>query len=359
MKILKNPKLPIILAFDTSCDETSVAVVQGRKVLSSVVSSQVELHKKWGGVVPDIARRAHIENIPKSYKEALKRAKVSAEDIDAVAATIGPGLAIDLEIGIQFAKDFAVKYSKPFIPVNHMEGHLMSGLLLNSKGNGDWKDLQKDMLPGLAMLISGKHTEIIYFDEFGKYEKIGQTLDDAAGEAFDKVGRMLGFGYPGGPVVEEFAKKGKAGGFGLPIPMERSGDLNFSYSGLKTACLYRLKDLRESGKKDKDFVHDFCRSFIESIAKSLTIKLKAAFKQYPNVKTLYTGGGVYKNQIITRRIGKLAREYGLNYVLPDLKYRSDNAAMIGIAAWRMFNDGEIVSDEKEFMELDRVPRLSL
>lgn len=360
MKFKTAKKNPIILAFDTSCDETSVAVLEGRKVLSSVVSSQVEIHKKWGGVVPDVARRAHIENIPGAYNEALTRAGIKAEDVDVVATTIGPGLAIDLEIGIRFAKDFAAKYKVPFIPVNHMEGHLMSGLLLNSEGNGKFKDASdENLLPGLGMLISGKHTEIIYFDEFGKYNKLGQTLDDAAGEAFDKVGRMLGFGYPGGPIVEEFAKKGKLGTFDLPIPMERSGDLNFSYSGLKTACLYRLKEMRESGVPDKEFVHDFCRSFIESVAQSIILKLKKSIEDNPDVRAIYGGGGVYKNLTVSRRVAKLAKDYGLEFVLPESKYRGDNAAMIGIAAWRMFNDGEIEEDLNVIEGIDRDPRLSL
>lgn len=354
---LKDIKNPIILAFDTSCDETSVAVLKGRMVLSSVVSSQVELHKKWGGVMPDVARRAHIEQIPKAYKEALKRARIKAEDVDAVAVTLGPGLAIELEIGIQFAKDFATKYNKPLLPVNHMEGHLLSALLLNSKGKGAVESLD-GLLPALGMLISGKHTEIIYFDEFGKYTKLGQTLDDAAGEAFDKVGRMLGFGYPGGPVLEEFARGGQSGKFGLPIPMERSDNLDFSYSGLKTACLYKLKELRESGMKDKEFVNDFCREFMDVVAKSVTIKLEKAIKQYPDIKAIYTGGGVFKNQLITRRVGALAKEYDLKYLLPAIKYRSDNAAMIGLAGWRMFNDGELV-EGREIDNVERIPRLSL
>lgn len=327
--------------------------------MSSVISSQVELHKKWGGVVPDIARRAHIENIPGAYNEALKRAKITIEQVDAVAVTKGPGLAIDLEIGIQFGKELALAYKKPLIAVNHMEGHLMSGLLLNRNGVGNSVDQEKKYLPGLGMLISGKHTEIIYFKEFGKYEKIGYTLDDAAGEAFDKVGRMLGFGYPGGPIIEEFSKKGKAGTIELPIPMARSGDLNFSFSGLKTACLYKLEALRKEGKKDKEFVHDFCKSFVDTIAKSIILKLTDALKLHPDVKSLYTGGGVLQNQLIARRLGNFAKANSLLFHLPEIKNRGDNAAMIGIAAWRMFNDGEVITDPAEIELVERVPRLSL
>lgn len=360
MNLNTNLKNPIILAIDTSCDETSVAVTQGRKVLSNIVSSQVELHKKWGGVVPDIARRAHIENLPGAFNEALKRADKTEKDIEAVAITQGPGLAIDLEIGIRYGKDFAMAMGIPFIPVNHMEGHLMSGLLVNSKGNGRVKKIKKEKLqPGLGMLISGKHTEIIYFKEFGKYSKLGWTLDDAAGEAFDKVGRMLGFGYPGGPLIEEFSKKGKYGKIDLPVPMAKSDDMNFSYSGLKTAALYKLKDLRKEGKKDKEFVHDFCKSFVDSVAQSLTIKLSKAIKQHPDVKALYTGGGVAHNQLIARRLGALAKEFDLEYILPEDRFRGDNASMIGIAAWRMYNDGDFLTDSAQIEKLDREPRKSL
>jgi len=360
MKSFKTTKNPIILAIDTSCDETSVAIVKGRLVLSNVVSSQVELHKKWGGVVPDISRRAHIEELPGTYKEALQRARLKAEDIEAVAVTIGPGLAIDLEIGLQFAKDFSNSYNVPFIPVNHMEGHLMAGLLLNSKGNGRVPDLSfTKQLPALAMLISGRHTEIIYFEEFGKYKKLGWTLDDAAGEAFDKVARMLGLGYPGGEIMEEFSKKGKSGIIELPVPMAKSKDMNFSYSGLKTAALYKLKKLREDGVKDKDIIHNFAKSFVNSVAISITNKLKMAFIEYPEIKSLYIGGGVSKNQLIGRRISKLAKEYNAEFILPDLRFRSDNASMIGIAAWRMFNDGLYLIDQSKIEEIERIPRYSI
>jgi len=357
---IKAKQSPIILAIDTSCDETSVAIVKGRRVLSNVVSSQVELHKKWGGVVPDISRRAHIEELPGTYKEALQRAQLKAEDIEAVAVTIGPGLAIDLEIGLQFAKDFANSYNVPFIPVNHMEGHLMSGLLLNSKGNGRVSKLDKNKhIPALAMLISGKHTEIIHFTEFGKYKKLGWTLDDAAGEAFDKVARMLGLGYPGGEIMEKFSKKGRYNKIELPIPMAKSKDMNFSYSGLKTAALYKLKKLREDGIKDKDIIHDFAKSFVNSVAVSITNKLKIAFEEYPDIKSLYIGGGVSKNQLIGRRIAKLVKEYNAEFVLPDQRFRSDNASMIGIAAWRMFNDGQYLTDVVKIEEIERIPRYSI
>lgn len=355
-----NHKEPLIIAFDTSCDDTSCAVLRGSKVLSSVVSSQVEIHAQWGGVVPDIARREHEKNIPMVYEEALRKAKIKIEDVDYVAATYGPGLAIDLEIGLGFAKDLAIKYNKPFVPVNHMEGHMFSGLLLNSKGKGNPVVMTEldNLFPALGLLISGKHTELVYVEKIGTYKKLGETLDDAVGEAFDKVGRMLNFGYPGGPVVCEFAKKGKSGVFKFPIPMRNSGDMNFSYSGLKTAALYKTKELREAGKPDKEWVYDFCRGFLDAIIESLNIKLKMAVASNPGV-SLFVGGGVFNSEEIVRRIGNTAREYGLNYVYSKPEYRGDNAAMIGIAAYFDILQKKYITDVNEIQKVDRDPRLSL
>lgn len=350
-----------IIAIDTSCDETSVAVLEDRKVLANVLASQTELHRKWGGVVPMVARRAHEENIEKCYLEAMKRARLHINDIDIVAATYGPGLAIDLEVGLQYAQDLAINHHKPFIPVNHMEGHLLSSLALNSKGQGISKGLrEKDLVPAIGLLVSGKHTEIILVNDFGNYAKLGETLDDAAGEAFDKVGRMLNFGYPGGPIVSEFAKKAPhKESFDLPVPMRGSGDLNFSFSGLKTACLYKVNSLRGAGRLDKEWVHDFCWEFIESVVLSITEKLEEAIAMNPTAKTLLVGGGVFNNETLARRVGLLAKKYGLKYLLPEKKYRSDNAVMIGIAAYFHVLRGEILTGKEAIEKVDRVPRLSI
>ena len=365
-----DKKQPLILAFDTSCDDTSVAVLKGRKVLSSVVSSQVDIHAEWGGVVPDIARREHEKNIPMVYEEALKKAKVSIEDIDYIASTYGPGLAIDLEIGLNFAKDLAIKYLKPFIPINHMEAHLLSGLLENSKGKAFTEDIEKakekssegidkELFPALGLLVSGKHTELIYVEEIGKYKKLGQTLDDAVGEAFDKVGRILNFGYPGGPTLTEFAKKGKSGKIEFPIPMKNSNDLNFSYSGLKTAALYKTKELREEGRKDNEWVYDFCRGFMDAIVESLVIKLESAIQEYEDVRSVFVGGGVFNSEEILREIGRVVRSYGLNYVYPAKEYRGDNAAMIALVGYYKVQSKEYLEEKEEIEKIDRVPRLSL
>lgn len=356
-----NLNEPLIIAFDTSCDDTSCAVLRGKKVLSSVVSSQVEIHAQWGGVVPDIARREHEKNIPMVYEEALKKAKIKIENVDYVAATYGPGLAIDLEIGLGFAKDLAIKYNKPFVPVNHMEGHMFAGLLQNSKGRSNPGVVIEldNLFPALGLLISGKHTELVYIEKIGIYKKLGETLDDAVGEAFDKVGRMLNFGYPGGPVVCEFAKKGKSGVYKFPIPMKNSGDMNFSYSGLKTAALYKTKELREAGKLDKEWVYDFCRCFLDAIIESLRVKLNMAVSKNPDVKTLFVGGGVFNSEEIVRKIGSTAKDFSLNYIYSKPEYRGDNAAMIGIAAYFNILQNKYITDIDMIQKVDRNPRLSL
>lgn len=373
---------PIILAFDTSCDDTSVAVLQGRKVLSSVISSQVELHKKWGGVVPDIARRAHAENIEKVYKEALKRARVTVKDIEYVAVTYGPGLAIALEVGLEFAKKLAFENKKKFLPINHMEGHMLSSLILNSAGKGTVKVGEDEkVFPILALLISGNHTEIVLSKKIGDYEIIGETLDDAAGEAFDKVSRMLNLGYPGGPVITYLAKKadkswadiragfaergGKkslaeiSGKFGITVPMLKSDDLNFSFSGLKTACLYKVEELRKRFKKDTQWTYEFSREFINAVSRSLSSKLEKALLQYPDVKSVLIGGGVSNNIYIVKDIGKLARKYKKRYLIPDMRYRSDNAGMIGIAAYYNIVNGSPVIEGDAILKVDRKPMLRL
>ncbi len=359
---MQKNKEPLIIAFDTSCDDTSVAVLKGRKVLSSCLASQIELHAEYGGVVPMIARKAHEENIQKVYEDALKKAKVKIEDIEYICATYGPGLAIDLEVGLKFAQDLSIKYNKPFVSVNHMEGHMLSGLLLNNKGKSFTNDLPENLdtlFPAISLLISGKHTELIYIKDIGKYKKLGETLDDAAGEAFDKVGRMLNFGYPGGPIVTEFAKKGKDGNIFFTVPMINSNDLNFSFSGLKTAALYKTKELREENRKEKEWVYDFCRGFLNTVIDALTIKLKKAIEEYPEVKSVFVGGGVANSEEILRSIGNTAREYNLSYIYPHKDFRGDNSAMIGIAGYFKILRGEYLEKREDILKIDRDPRLSL
>lgn len=357
-EILKQK--PLILAIDTSCDDTSVALLRGREIISSELSSQTELHSEFGGVVPDLAKRLHEENIEEVYNRALNNNPGMINNVDYIAVTTGPGLAIDLEVGIKYAKDLSFRYSKPFVPVNHMEGHLFSPLLLNSKGNGLVNDIDLvNAFPALGLLMSGKHTELIYIEKIGKYKKLGQTLDDAAGEAFDKVGRLLNLGYPGGPVVTEFAKRGKSGVITFTTPMRNSKDLNFSYSGLKTAALYKSKELREKGIAEREWIYDFCRGFLDAIIDSVVIKLKLAIEQNPEVKTVFVGGGVFNSEEILRKVGSTVRAYNLNYYYPEIEYRSDNAGMIGVSAYLNILQGKYITNKEEIEGIDRDPRLSL
>jgi len=356
--ILKSK--PLILAIDTSCDDTSVALLRGREVLTSELSSQIELHSEFGGVVPDLARRLHEENIEGVYNLALNNNPGMINNVDYIAVTTGPGLAIDLEVGIKYAKDLSRRYSKPFVPVNHMEGHLFSSLALNSKGNGLVSDEELiDAFPALGLLMSGKHTELIYIEEVGKYKKLGQTLDDATGEAFDKVGRVLNLGYPGGPVVTEFAKRGKQGVITFTTPMKNSKDLNFSYSGLKTAALYKSNELREKSIPEREWIYDFCRGFLDAVVDSVVIKLRLAIEQNPDIKSVFVGGGVFNSEEILRKVGNVVRSYNLNYYYPEIEFRSDNAGMIGVSAYFNVLQGKYLTDIKEIEDIDRDPRLSL
>ncbi|OGB63593.1 tRNA (adenosine(37)-N6)-threonylcarbamoyltransferase complex transferase subunit TsaD [candidate division CPR3 bacterium GWF2_35_18] len=346
-----------VLAIDTSCDETSVAVTVDDKIFSNVISSQVDLHRKWGGVVPTIAKRAHKENIDQAISEAIKRAQMKLENIDAIGVTCGPGLAMALEIGLDKAKELAQKYKKPLIAINHMEGHLLSPLLKNSKGKGN--EIQKNTFPALGLLVSGGHTELILIKKIGNYQKIGQTVDDAAGEAFDKFANMLDLGYPGGEIVEEFAKKGDKNKYILPRPMEKSRDLNYSFSGLKTAALYLIRDLKKKTHKDflnKEIVYDLCASFQKAVVDSLVIKLqKAIVETKPN--SVFCGGGVTSNLTLRKNIRKIAKSYNLPVYFPYLqKLNTDNAAMIGIASYYKAKRDEFWKNELK--ELERNPGLS-
>jgi len=341
-----------ILAIDTSCDETSVAVTQGVKILANIISSQVDLHQEYAGVVPSIAKRAHQERIGPVVNLALTRAHKTWKEIDAIAATQGPGLAIALEVGIAKAKELAARFGKPLLAVNHMEGHLLSFLAQNSQGKG--LSLEKDCeFPFLGFLISGGHTQLVLVDKIGNYQLVGETLDDAAGEAFDKVAKMLKLGYPGGPIVEQLAQKGDPFRFNLPWPLANDATLNFSFSGLKTACLYQIQALEERGTKN--YIPDFCAGFQRMAILHLTDKLEKALKKY-EVKQLVLGGGVISNLHVRKRIRETARKYKVKTLLPyNINLCTDNAAMIGVAAVFLAERGKFVRDIKTF---DRNPILN-
>ncbi len=354
-----------ILGIETSCDETSAAVTIGRRVLSNIIWSQIDIHQPWGGVVPNLAREAHQERINEVIKKTLRQAETNRKrfnlnlpsikwkNINAIAVTQGPGLAVALEVGIAKAKQSAKKFNKNLIAVNHMEGHLLSSLALNINGNGPFVNKKLDF-PVLGLLISGGHTQLVLMNNFGDYQIVGQTLDDAAGEAFDKVAKMLKLGYPGGPVIEELARDGSPNSFDLPIPMARHKSLNFSFSGLKTACLYKLRDIPDN-KKDKQFLQNFAASFQKALIQSIIIKLKKAVKKYqPN--QLLLGGGVINNLKLRREVRKAARKLNLPVFIPySNKLFSDNAGMIGITGFYSAQQNRFV---KDIDSLDRKPNLA-
>jgi N6-L-threonylcarbamoyladenine synthase len=382
---------PIILAIDTSCDETSVAVTAGRRVLSNVVSSQVNLHKKYGGVFPALAKRAHQERIDLVIKEALKRAKVTLSSspnysllttdycLNAIAVTQGPGLAIALEVGIAKAKELAFTHHLPLIAVNHMEGHIYSTLAQNSAGHPDreiafparnatlarnavstasWHNVAGG--PALCLLVSGGHTELVLMKNHGQYQVLGETLDDAVGEALDKGARILRLGYPGGPIIERLAESVNRKSltvnrqFTLTPPLKERGNLNFSYSGLKTQFLYLVQKMSEA-ELGQNLAH-LAAAFQEAAFEQLIRKTSDAIEMH-QPKTLLCGGGVIANRYLRTLLRRLAKENQLPVFFPPSKNLiGDNAAMIGVAAYYKLQRKELVGDIEK---LDREPRMSL
>lgn len=349
-----------ILSIDTSFDETAVAVTQGRKVLANAIYSQILLHKKWGGVVPSLAKRAHEERIDMVIEDAISkfyrhknllRSELPLDSIDHIAVTQGPGLAVALEVGIKKAKELARKYNKKLIAVNHMEGHIYSVFGQNSKGN----PMREFDFPYLVLLVSGGHTELVLFKNHLEYEVIGETLDDAAGEALDKAAKLLGLGYPGGPVIERIALEvDNLDKYHFPRPMMRDETLNFSFSGLKTSFYYFLKILKEEEKTAQ--LKELVSSFQEAVFESLISKTERAIKK-TGIKNLCVAGGVIANMRLRKLMRDLAKKYKGQVYFPPYKYLiTDNAAMIGIAAYFKAEKGLFIQD---FGKLDRIPRSSL
>lgn len=340
----------LILAIDTSCDETSAAVTSGRKILSNVISSQINLHKKYGGVYPALAKRAHQERIDPVIREALKRAQTEMEKIVAIAVTYGPGLAIALEVGINKAKEISSSFKKPLIGINHMEGHLYSPLAQNKNG----KPKREIIFPALALLVSGGHTELVLMKNHGQYQVLGQTLDDACGEALDKAAKIIKLGYPGGPIIEKLAERTKENKYPLHPSMKQKDSLDFSYSGLKTQFLYLVQKMNQ--KEFNQNILQLAASFQLAAFEQLIRKTASGIKLYAP-KTILCGGGVMANQRLRKDLRKLAKKNKLPIFFPPFKKLvTDNAAMIGVAAGYKLERKEFV---KNLKELDREPRLSL
>ena len=306
----------LVLAIETSCDETAVALLRSpRDVLASEIASQIHLHSPYGGVVPEVASRNHLPRIRPLIEAALRRSESSLAEIDCVAATRGPGLLTSLLVGYSAAKGLAIGLGKPFIGVNHLEGHLLSPFLQGPDRP----------FPSVGLIVSGGHTMLVRLNGVGWYDLLGRTLDDAAGEAFDKVAKLLDLPYPGGPEIDRLAKLGNPKKFGLPRSMLNSGDLNFSFSGLKTAVRYLLPKL------DGDFRADLCASFQEAVVEVLVQKTIRA-GQKSGVKLVTVSGGVSANSRLRAKMNQATSVAGLELKLASPALSTDNAAMIAYAA---------------------------
>ena len=346
-----------ILGIETSCDETAVAVLEIRGknkifILSNIVSSQVKIHAKFGGVVPNLAAREHVKNIRRVFNLALKTAGIKdlKKEINLIAVTRGPGLSPALLAGLSFAKTIAWLYDKPIIGVNHLEGHIYSNWLPKNDNRPLTIDdrQSKNIFPALNLIVSGGHTELVLMANYGKYKLIGETLDDAAGEAFDKVARLLGLGYPGGPAISKIAKDGDPEKYPLPRPMLKLKNFDFSYSGLKTAVLYLIRDIVTKSPSTKFRASpstssgqhrlsakqkaDVAASFQKSATEVLVIKTVRAAKQY-GVKSILLSGGVSANETLRIELKKNAEQNGFKYFQPLVEYTGDNAAMIALAGY--------------------------
>ncbi len=329
--------LTTILAIESSCDDTSAAVLQDEILLSNVTAGQ-EVHKKYGGVVPELASRAHQANIVPVVDAALKDAGVKVSDIDAIAFTRGPGLLGSLLVGVSFAKGFALANNIPMVEVNHLDGHV-AALFLKEKGVPH----RDPAFPFLTLLVSGGHTQIIKVNGYFEKEIIGETIDDAAGEAFDKTAKILGLPYPGGPLIDKYAKLGKPKRFSFSRP--GVGDTDFSFSGLKTSILYFIRD---EHAKNPDFVkenlYDICASVQYTIVDILLEKLKNAVKK-TGIKEIAVAGGVSANSGLRERLIYEAEKNNWVLHIPDFKFTTDNAAMIGISAYWKYLKKEFAGQE--------------
>lgn len=328
-----------ILAIESSCDETSVAIIKnGCKIISNIVLSQMDTHSNYGGVVPEIASRMHIENITIVLEQALNDANLSMEDIDAIAVTYGPGLVGSLLIGLQAAKTLSYVYNKPLVPVHHIAGHIYAN------------NLEKSMkFPLIALVISGGHTELVYMKEDYNFEVIGSTLDDAVGEAYDKVARVINLPYPGGPKVDRLAHIGKDT-YNLPIPLD-DDSYNFSFSGIKSAVI-NLKHNEEQKGNDIN-VQDLATSFQNRVIEILTKKTMRALRKY-DVKNLIIAGGVSANKGIRDKFSELCLKEGINLTIPKLDYCTDNAAMIGAAGYYAYKLGRRASLDLNVKATDKL-----
>lgn len=346
-----------ILAIETSCDETAAAILEIKNgqfnLLSNIVSSQVKIHAKYGGIVPEVAARKQMEAIIPVAEEAINMAKetrliASLKNIDYFAVTQGPGLITSLMVGVETAKTLAMAFNKPLIMVNHLAGHITSALLKSEQRNfqprtfgtiSNFQKLEKIIFPALALVVSGGHTMLVLMKKYNHYQIIGQTLDDAVGEAFDKAAQILNLGYPGGPIISRLAEAGDAKKFNLPRPMIHQNNFNFSFAGLKTALLYLLPKLKNKGQQfSEQTVKDLCACFQAAAVDVLVEKTLRAMKFY-SVKTFLLGGGVAANQLLRASLTeKISQQFpDVKILIPEMKFTGDNAAMIALSAYFKIN----------------------
>lgn len=338
----KNKEEIWILAIESSCDETAAAVVKdGREVLSNIISSQIELHKLYGGVVPEIASRKHIEKINQVVEEALRDAKASFDDIDAIAVTYGPGLVGALLVGVAFAKSLSFATKIPLVGVHHIEGHISANFIEN-------KELEP---PFLCLVVSGGHTHLVLVQDYGRYEILGRTRDDAAGEAFDKVARAIGLGYPGGPKIEELSKQGNEKAIPFPRAKVNDGMYDFSFSGLKSAVLNYLNGCKMKGETICEA--DIAASFQKAVIDVLVMRTMEAAEEF-QIKKCAIAGGVASNKTLRAAVEKACLECGIQFYHPSPIFCTDNAAMIGAAGYYEYRIGV-----RHGWDLNAVPNLKL
>lgn len=324
-----------ILAIETSCDETSVAILEIKgqtfKVLANLVSSQINIHKKYGGVVPEVAARKHLENMLPLLDKALKQVKLKMQKVDAIAVVYGPGLITSLIVGLETAKTLALVYDKPLIPVNHIKAHILANLI-----KGDHGKLQKIKFPALCLVVSGGHTSLVLLKDLNNFQTIGETRDDAVGESFDKVAKLLDLGYPGGPIIAERAVNADKNAFNLPRPMIHDKSFDFSYSGLKTAVRVELAKIKSI---DKNTVSNMAASFQQAAIEVLISKTIKAAKKF-NVQSVLLGGGVSANKELRSQLEAAVKAElpEVEFYQPDLHLTTDNALMVAVAAYYQYQD---------------------
>ncbi|MBA4250325.1 MAG: tRNA (adenosine(37)-N6)-threonylcarbamoyltransferase complex transferase subunit TsaD [Chlorobiaceae bacterium] len=317
-----------ILGIESSCDETSVAIISDDVLKTNLVSSQ-DFHKKFGGVVPELSSRAHLQQIVPLLRLALKESKLELNEIDLISATAGPGLIGAILVGFIFGKGLSYSLKKPFIPVNHIEGHIYSGFLMK----------EKPEFPFLVLVVSGGHTLLLVVESFSRIKKLGSTIDDAAGEAFDKVAKMLGLGYPGGPKIQEYAEKSNGSKIVFPIAQLKN-EFDFSFSGLKTSVLrFIQKEYGESSAIPEKELFDIAEAFQKTAVKSLTRNVERAINKY-QLNSISLVGGVAANSFLRDEFTLLGKKYNKKVVIPDLQFCGDNAAMIANRAKNLFDLGE-------------------